>query len=78
VSIAETASEGGAWGIAVLASYAASGATESLAEYLQSHVFPGASFTVVEPHPDDVDGFATYLNHYRAGLAIERTAADSI
>jgi hypothetical protein len=32
----------------------------------------------VEPHPDDVDGFATYLNHYRAGLAIERTAADSI
>jgi sugar (pentulose or hexulose) kinase len=78
VSIAETASEGGAWGIAVLASYAASGATESLAEYLHSHVFPGASFTVVHPHPDDVDGFATYLNRYRAGLAIERTAADSI
>jgi len=78
VSIAETASEGGAWGIAILASYAASGATESLAEYLRSHVFPGASFTVVEPHPDDVDGFAAYLKRYRAGLAIERTATQSI
>jgi sugar (pentulose or hexulose) kinase len=78
VSIAETASEGGAWGIAILASYAASGATESLAEYLHSQVFPGASFTVVEPHQDDVDGFATYLERYRAGLAIERTATLSI
>jgi sugar (pentulose or hexulose) kinase len=78
VSIAETASEGGAWGIALLASYAAAGDTESLAEYLHSHVFTGTSFTVVEPHPDDVDGFATYLIRYRAGLAIERTAAELI
>ena len=78
VSIAETASEGGAWGIALLASYAAYGGTESLADYLHSLVFTGTSFTVVEPHPDDVDGFATYLIRYRAGLAIERTAAELI
>jgi sugar (pentulose or hexulose) kinase len=78
VSITETASEGGAWGIALLASYAANGGTESLAEYLHSHVFMGTSFTDVEPHPDDVDGFATYLIRYRAGLAIERTAAELI
>jgi hypothetical protein len=45
---------------------------------LHSHVFTGTSFTVVEPHPDDVDGFATYLIRYRAGLAIERTAAELI
>ena len=78
VSIAETASEGGAWGIALLASYAAYGGTESLADYLHSLVFTGTSFTVVEPHPDDVDGFTTYLIRYRAGLAIERTAAELI
>ncbi|CAN5418659.1 FGGY-family carbohydrate kinase [soil metagenome] len=78
VSVAETASEGGPWGIAVLASYAASGSTETLAEYLHAHVFRGASFTVVEPYPDDVDGFASYLDRYRAGLAIERTAAQTI
>lgn len=78
VSIAETASEGGAWGIAVLAAYAQSGGTESLADYLQSHVFRGATFTVVEPYLDDVDGFARYLDTYRAGLAIERAAATAI
>jgi sugar (pentulose or hexulose) kinase len=78
VSIAETASEGGAWGIALLASYAASGANEPLVEYLHSHVFSGNSFTVVEPHPNDVEGFATYLLRYRAGLEIERTAAHCI
>ena len=83
VSVAETASEGGPWGIAVLASYsastaAASGAEQSLPEFLHTRVFRGASFTVVEPYPDDMDGFSSYLDRYRAGLAIERTAAQSI
>ena len=78
VSVAETASEGGAWGIAVLASFAASGGEESLADYLQGHVFRGATITVVEPYPDDVAGFATYLDRYRAGLAVERAAAASL
>jgi sugar (pentulose or hexulose) kinase len=78
VSVGETASEGGAWGIAVLASYAASGAEESLAEFLRNRVFPSASVTVVQPHPDDLVGFASYLDRYRAGLAIERAAGESI
>jgi sugar (pentulose or hexulose) kinase len=78
VSVAETASEGGAWGIAVLASYTASGADQSLADYLHNEVFLGASFLVVEPHPNDVAGFASYLARYRDGLAIERAAAQAI
>jgi hypothetical protein len=41
-------------------------------------VFRGASFTVVEPYPDDIAGFASYLDRYRAGLAVERAAADSL
>jgi len=83
VSVAATASEGGPWGIAVLAAYAAStaaasGADKSLADYLHTEVFRGATFAVVEPYADDVTGFTTYLDRYRAGLAIERTAATSI
>jgi sugar (pentulose or hexulose) kinase len=78
VSIAQTASEGGPWGMAVLAAYAASGATQPLPEYLDSTVFRDASVTVVDPLPDDVAGFAAYLDRYRAGLAIERTAAQSL
>lgn len=78
VSVAETASEGGAWGIAVLASYASSGSEVPFAQYLQERVFRGAAFTVVEPHPVDVQGFASYLSDYRAGLAIERVAVQSL
>ena len=78
VSVAETASEGGPWGIAVLASYAASGADESLPDYLNAHVFHGARVTLVEPHPDDLGGFASFIDRYRAGLAIERAATQSI
>ncbi|MDN4613292.1 FGGY-family carbohydrate kinase [Leifsonia sp. F6_8S_P_1B] len=80
VSVAETASEGGAWGIAVLAAFAkrqkaGSEGPLTLAGYLRDHVFGGFSFETVVPHPDDVAGFAAYLDRYREGLVIERAAA---
>ncbi len=78
VSVAATASEGGPWGIAVLASFAAAGSGASLADYLRDRVFASAEFTTEQPDPADVAGFAAYLDRYRAGLAIERTAAQSI
>ncbi len=74
VAVAETAAEGGAWGVAVLAAYAASGTELSLAEYLDQHVFAGAENVTADPEPDDVAGFAAYLDRYRAGLDIERAA----
>ncbi|MFF2051029.1 xylulokinase [Leifsonia sp. NPDC058194] len=79
VSVADTASEGGAWGIAVLAAYreeAERGA--SLAEYLRRHVFGGFAFETTTPHLDDVAGFASYIEQYRAGLAIERAAVVAV
>jgi sugar (pentulose or hexulose) kinase len=79
VSVAETASEGGAWGIAVLAAYleaAREGTT--LDAYLHRRVFGGFVFETAEPHPDDVAGFAAYLDRYRDGLGAERSAVDSI
>ncbi|MGX5680941.1 xylulokinase [Schumannella luteola] len=78
VSVADTASEGGAWGVAVLAAYRGSGETTTLPEYLRDHVFRGASLHVIEPYPDDVAGFAAYLDRYRAGLAIERAATEAL
>jgi sugar (pentulose or hexulose) kinase len=77
VSVAATASEGGAWGIAVLASYVSAATTGlSLDEYLRTQVFGDAEFETSEPEADDVAGFATYLERYRAGLEVERTAVD--
>lgn len=79
VSIAESASEGGAWGIAVLASYVqatASGSDLDLNSYLRTHVFGDAAFETSEPDPADVAGFAAYLDNYRQGLAVQRAAVD--
>lgn len=98
VSVAETASEGGAWGIAVLAAYlgavqdagragaggragAADGAGLPGAEFgiwLSERVFGGSPFETADPRPEDVAGFAAYLERYRAGLAVERAAVDAI
>ncbi|MDQ1584374.1 MAG: hypothetical protein QOF36_2428 [Microbacteriaceae bacterium] len=78
VSVAQTASEGGAWGIAVLAAYTASAASGiALDDYLRTRVFAGFEFETTDPHPDDVAGFAAYLARYRAGLAVERAAVEA-
>lgn len=79
VAVAETASEGGAWGIAVLASYlSAAAAGDDLDGYLRTQVFTDTAFTVTDPDPADVAGFAAYLDRYSAGLAIERTAVEAL
>ena len=78
VAVGELASEGGAWGIAVLASYLAHSDSADLGTYLEEQGFAAASLTTVAPEPADVVGFATYLTRYRAGLAIEAAAVDSL
>lgn len=79
VSVAETASEGGAWGIAVLAGYLAEAERGvRLDDYLRRQVFGGFAFETTTPHPGDVAGFGAYIEQYRAGLAIERAAVEAI
>ena len=78
VAVDERASEGGAWGIAVLASYLSSASTTDLSGYLRDRIFRDASLHVVDPHPADIAGFGTYLDRYRAGLAVERAAVDAL
>lgn len=74
VSVGSNAGEGGAWGMALLASYALSGATEPLADHLDA-LFAGSQVTTVRAEPDEVEGFARFIERYRAGLPIERSAA---
>ena len=83
VSLAQTASEGGAWGIAVLAAFAATLSSDEthpgdLSEYLSRRVFGDFTFDTVEPDPVDVAGFSHYLVRYTAGLEIERTAVSAL
>lgn len=83
VALAPSASEGGAWGMAVLAAYAraageGSGEASGLASFLDERVFAGATFDTAAPDPADVAGFASYLDAYRAGLDVEAAAVRSL
>lgn len=79
VSVMETAGEGGAWGIAVLASYLVNKeAGESLEDYLNHKVFAGQEGEEVQPDTRDVQGFNEFMVRYKAGLAIERAAVESL
>ena len=73
VGVAESASEGGAWGIAVLAAFLDS--DDDLPTFLDARLAAG---DVVDPDAEDVAGFASYLDRYVAGLAVERAAVDAL
>ena len=79
VSVMETAGEGGAWGIALLASYMLHKAkNEPLEAYLSNKVFAGENGTTIAPDQRDVDGFAAFMERYKRGLVIERAAVDGL
>lgn len=79
VSVMDTAGEGGAWGIALLASYMIRKEEgQSLEAYLEKDVFGADSGTQVLPDPEDVRGFETFIRRYQEGLAIEQAAVDHL
>jgi sugar (pentulose or hexulose) kinase len=79
VSIMETAGEGGAWGIALLAAYMVNRADgESLEDFLKHKVFAGKQGDPVAPDPVDAAGFNEFMKRYTMGLAIEKAAVDNL
>ena len=75
ISVMETAGEGGAWGIALLGSYLVNNEKkQSLADFLDEKVFVGDAGIEVSPTAEDVAGFNTYIENYKAGLPIEEAA----
>jgi len=79
VSVMETAGEGGAWGIALLASYMIhKTASEPLEAYLSNKVFIGENGTTIAPDQADVDGFTAFMERYKKGLIIERAAVEGL
>ena len=78
ISVMETAGEGGAWGIALLAAYAVNNDRKlSLPDYLDLVVFAGNAGTEIAPTPEDVAGFNAYIENYKKGLAIEQAAVEN-
>lgn len=79
VSVMETAGEGGAWGIALLASYMVNKeAGETLDDYLLNKVFAGETGEEMQPDKADVDGFDVFIERYKKGFPIEHAAVESV
>ena len=79
VSVMETAGEGGAWGIALLASYMIrKEENETLDDYLTNKVFAGETGSEIAPDPADAAGYDKFIKRYKEGLTIERAAVDTL
>ncbi len=77
VTVMETAGEGGAWGIALLADYLVYRKDdETLEDYLQDHVFAGMKQISVAPDPEDENGFNKYMDRFISCIPAQKAAAE--
>ena len=75
ITVMDTASEGGAWGMAVLAAFMKEKETgETLSSYLNDKIFAGQTGTTLQPEPEDVKGFEAFLEEYKKLLPAEKAA----
>ena len=79
VTVMETAGEGGAWGIALLAEYALLREEgESLESFLRDHVFAGMKKTTVSPDPEDEKGFDRYMEQFVRCIPAQKAAVEGL
>jgi len=86
IAVMESAGEGGAWGMAILAAYgatvgAAAGSAdglESLADYMNNRVFKDDAGSCLEPDASDAAGFAVYMDRYMKCLPVMKAAVDNL
>lgn len=75
ITVMDTASEGGAWGIAILAAFMKEKKDgETLSSYLNDKIFAGQTGTTWNPDPEDVKGFEAFLEEYKKLLPAEKAA----
>ena len=79
VTVMDTASEGGAWGIAILACFMQEkGANETLPEYLNNKIFAGQTGTTIAPKAEDVEGFDAFVKKYLSTLPAQKAAVEGL
>lgn len=80
VTVMSTATEGGPWGMALLAAYLLEGGQEkeSLPDYLNRKIFDKMEGTTLAPDPETEEGYETFIRHYKDGLAVEKSAITSV
>ena len=75
VSVMESAGEGGAWGIALLAGFMQAGGGD-LVKFLSEKVFCRMASVQIKPDVQDVEGFKKFMERFAAGLKIEQAAIE--
>lgn len=79
VTVMDTASEGGAWGMAVLAAFMTERAAgETLPDYLSDKIFAGQTGTTIAPKAEDVAGFDAFVGRYKSTLPAEKAAVEGL
>ena len=79
VTCMDTASEGGPWGMAILAAYLIDGKKDGkLEDYMEKRIFAGQSGSTIQATPEEAEGFEVFINHYKDGLAAEKAAIESM
>lgn len=79
VTVMNTASEGGAWGIALLAAYLIDQQPqETLGDYLDQRIFAHLDGDTLNAIPEEITGFQKFMKHYRAGLRVEKAAISAM
>ena len=73
VSVMQTASEGGAWGIAVLARYLVA-EYKDLAQFLNDSAFEASDAITIEPTEAEIESFRNYTERFKAGMELEHVA----
>ena len=77
VAVMESAGEGGAWGIGILAGFMLEKKDgETLENFLENKIFAHASLEEVVPHKEDVLGFEEFLQRYKLFLEVEQKAVE--
>lgn len=78
ISVMESAAEGGAWGMALLALYLQDSQGYSLEKFLEMRVFDKAKSSTIEPNVEDMLGFDEFLVKYKSSLSVQRAAIDAM
>jgi sugar (pentulose or hexulose) kinase len=78
ISVLKTAGEGGAWGIALLASYLVNKDDRNLQDFLSKKVFATSEASVIKPTKEDIAGFNAFFVNYKKGLAVEKAAVEHL
>ena len=76
VTVMETAGEGGAWGMAVLALYLVSPENVTLSEFLNDKIFAGEEGTTITASEEEIKGFDEFMKTFKDVIPVERCAVE--